>query len=50
MSSVVTVEVDGFTVLAKAVTLPPHIYLGFTGSTGRRTDRHRIRAVQISYP
>jgi hypothetical protein len=50
VSSVVTVEVDGFTVLAKAVTLPPHIYLGFTGSTGRRTDRHRISAVQISYP
>ncbi len=48
-SGALTVELDGFTVLTEAVTLPPHVYVGFTGSTGRRTDRHRISAVQISY-
>jgi hypothetical protein len=37
-------------VLATAAALPPSVFLGFTAATGKQTDRHRISAVQISYP
>ncbi|MGP8065307.1 MAG: hypothetical protein ACLP81_02875, partial [Acidimicrobiales bacterium] len=47
---VMTVAVNGFTVLAQPVTLPKSVYLGFTGGTGSRTDRHLISAVQLSVP
>jgi hypothetical protein len=47
---VMTVAVDGFTVLAQSVTVPKAVYLGFTGGTGSRTDRQLISAVQLSYP
>jgi hypothetical protein len=47
---VMTVLVDGFTVLAQHVTLAKQVYVGFTASTGSRTDLHLISAVQLSYP
>jgi len=47
---VMTVAVDGFTVLTQSVTLPKAVYLGFTGGTGSRTDRQLISAVQLSFP
>jgi hypothetical protein len=47
---VMTVAVDGFTVVAQPVTLPKSVYIGFTGGTGSRTDRHLISAVQLSVP
>jgi hypothetical protein len=47
---VMSVAIDGFTVIDTAVTLPKHVHLGFTGATGKLTDRHVISAVQLSYP
>jgi hypothetical protein len=44
-----TVEVDGFSVLTRPVTLPKYVYVGFTGGTGSRTDRQQVSAVQLSY-
>ena len=47
---VLTVVVNGFTVLSQPVTLAKDVYLGFTAATGSRTARHLISAVQASYP
>ena len=46
---VMTVEVGGFTVLSERVSLPKSVYVGFTGGTGGRTDRHLISSVELSY-
>ncbi len=46
----VTVELDGFTLLATKLRLPKHVYLGFTAATGTYTDRHLVSGVQVSYP
>ncbi len=45
----ITVFVDGFATFGLAVTLPPRVYLGFTGATGGITDVHSVSSVQISY-
>ncbi len=43
-----TVALDGTTVLASAVTLPPNVLVGFTGSTGGLTDAHSVSDVNIA--
>lgn len=48
-AGVLTVEMDGFTVIDTTMKLPPHAYLGFTAATGIATDRHVVSAVEISY-
>jgi len=48
--SVLAVALDGFSILVTKLSLPKRVYLGFTGATGGRTDRHLISAVEISYP
>jgi hypothetical protein len=47
-SGKVAVFVDGFLTFNLAVTLPPKIYLGFTGGTGGITDVHRVSNIQIA--
>ncbi|HTK16204.1 MAG TPA: choice-of-anchor D domain-containing protein [Acidimicrobiia bacterium] len=44
-----TVFVDGFATFNLAVTLPPKVYLGFTGGTGGITDVHSVSQIQIAW-
>ena len=46
-SNVMTVSVDGTRTVQSGVLLPPTVLLGFTGSTGKLTDRHQVSAVSI---
>jgi hypothetical protein len=42
-----TVAIDGGRALDAAVTLPPEVFVGFTGATGGISDRHAVSNVQI---
>ncbi|MFF0750758.1 choice-of-anchor D domain-containing protein [Streptomyces sp. NPDC004267] len=43
------VSIDGTRVIDVAVTLPKNVLVGFSGSTGGRTDRHTITGVRVGY-
>jgi hypothetical protein len=46
---VLTVWVNGFKIFSRTVSsLPPTVYLGFTGGTGQSTDMHSVSNVQIA--
>jgi len=46
---VITMWVNGFQILTmKVKSLPPSVYLGFTGGTGQSTDLHTASDVQIA--
>jgi len=47
---VLTVWMNGFEVVSATVTsLPPTVYVGFTGGTGQSYDTHSVSNVQIAY-
>ncbi len=48
VNGTLTVRVDGTPVLVKAMTLPPQVLVGFTGSTSASTDRHAVSNVVVS--
>ncbi|MEU7016042.1 choice-of-anchor D domain-containing protein [Streptomyces sp. NPDC046385] len=43
------VSIDGTRVIDVAVTLPKNVLVGFSGTTGGRTDRHAVTGVRIGY-
>ncbi|MEV5969402.1 choice-of-anchor D domain-containing protein [Streptomyces sp. NPDC051921] len=43
------VSVDGTRVIDVAVTLPQNVLVGFSGTTGGRTDRHTVTGVRVGY-
>ncbi|HET9953934.1 MAG TPA: choice-of-anchor D domain-containing protein [Polyangiaceae bacterium] len=45
--SVLVVELDGTEVIRQTVTLPPSVYVGFSGANGGLTDLHAVSNVSI---
>src|SRR5262249_26223625 len=48
LSGTLNVWVEGTKYLSTAVTLPPKVYVGFTGGTGGSNDIHKAANVSIS--
>ena len=48
-SGTLSVTLDGAVILRRAVALPPQVLIGFTGSTGGATDRHRVANVSVRH-
>jgi len=48
LNGTLTLWVEGAKVGSLSVTLPPEVYLGFTGSTGELTDVHQAANVKIT--
>jgi Bacterial lectin/PQQ-like domain/Abnormal spindle-like microcephaly-assoc'd, ASPM-SPD-2-Hydin len=48
LNGTLTVWVEGTQALSTSVTLPPEVYLGFTGGTGGLTDVHQAANVKIT--
>ncbi|MCW2931853.1 MAG: legume lectin beta domain protein [Actinomycetia bacterium] len=47
-AGMLTVAIDGTTVLTQSVTVPSSAYVAFTGSTGSLTDRHLVQNAAIA--
>jgi hypothetical protein len=48
LAGAITVWIEGVQVLAGTATLPPKVYLGFTGATGGLTDTHQVANVTVA--
>jgi len=48
VNGAITVTVDGLLAFQASVTVPPNVYVGFTGGTSSLTDVHEVSSVQIS--
>ena len=48
LSGAITVWIEGVKVLTGTATLPPNVYLGFTGGTGGLTDVHQVANVAVT--
>jgi hypothetical protein len=47
-SGQISVSINGAVVVSAAVSLPPNVLVGFTGSTGGLTDRHAVDNIAIT--
>jgi hypothetical protein len=47
-SGLISVSLNGATVVSASVSLPPNVLLGFTASTGGLTDRHAVDNIAIT--